>query len=115
MQTVGLFKRLTRKYRDGWSYLDNSEYLCDAKVTPPRLVREPDDYSDGGTYIMHATVPSGARPRDIPSVLTALLDAFSGSNCQHEHDCCGCALRLAEVRRVARNRYVVKQHITFNY
>lgn len=111
MQTVGIFQRLTHKYRDGWDYLDQSEYLCTAKVTPWRMVREPDDYSDGGTYIAHATVPAGTSGK----IIDALRDTFSRCDCRHEHDCCGCASRYAEVRRVSRNRYVVKQSITYNY
>jgi len=42
-QQIHLYERLSRKYRDGWRYLDDEQYVGTAKVLAYRRV------SDEGT------------------------------------------------------------------
>lgn len=114
MIRTSLFRRLTHKYRDGWSHEDQHEYLCGAKLTPAKLVREPEGFDDGGTYIMHATVPRGFSPRQARAIEQALEDSLGGSSCRHEHDCCGCQIRRVNAKRRG-SRFVVKMDVSYNY
>lgn len=112
MLTIPVYERVTRNYRDGWKYLDHEEFVGNVRVTPPRLVREPDaeDFGDEGTYIMHARTAPGS-----PNIREALHDTFSGTNCRHEYDCCGCIFRHARVRKVGPRDYVIRQTVSRNY
>ena len=115
MHTIHLYERLTRSYAPGWAHLDRQEYLTYARVTPARMVRQPQDFDDGGEHIFHVTIPSGATRKEYRLVRQALIDAFTTSTCRHEYDCCGCAVRFASVKRTRRNRYVIHQKTSFNY
>lgn len=110
MGTLPVYARRTNCYMPGWSSLDRHSYVATVKVTPPRTVREPEDFDDGGTYIVHARAPAGA-----PSLTRALEHTMSGSNCRHEYDCCGCAFRTAVARRVSARDYVVRVSVGYNY
>ena len=115
MQRIDLFTWLTNGYASGWDHLNQHEFLTTAKATPMRQTRAPEGYDDGGTAITFVTVPSGAGRRDSRVTTAALYHFFSGSNCRHEYDCCGCASRRADVRRHGRNTYRVAVTTSYNY
>lgn len=110
MQTVHVYQRLTNRYVDSYRHLDRSKFLGTVKITPPRLVREANDYDDGGTYLLHARAPAGS-----PNLTHALRDTLSHHGCSHEYDCCGCRSVSARVRKVSARDYVIVQSVSFNY
>lgn len=110
--TYRLQERVSYRYRDGWAHEDEWRSLGDAKVLPARCVREADDFDDGGTYLRHAIIPRGMDPE---AAKRALADTFSGSSCQHEWDCCGCASYRSDVRRIGRRQFVIVTNVSFNY
>lgn len=112
MIKVGLWLRLTHKYRDGWSTEDTRRWLGEMRLTPRRLVKDHDGMDGGAVHTLTATVPAGLDPK---SVAQALRDTLGGSNCRHEHDCCGCASISVRARRTGRNRYSVVTTTNFNY
>ena len=110
MQTLHLYEQRTFAYMPGWSSLDRSTFAATVRMTPPRVVREAEDYDDGGTYLAHIRAPAGA-----PNLVRAIESTLSGSNCRHEYDCCGCASRRARAKRIGRRDYVVSVSTSFNY
>lgn len=112
MQTLNVFARTSNKYRDGWSYMDNFEFVASVKLTPYRLVRKPSDYSDGGTFVQYLRVPRGM---DAKVLGRAIEDTVGGSSCRHEYDCCGCTSRRVFTRLVAPRRMKVTTDISYNY
>lgn len=109
METVTLYNRVTDRYRDGWYHLDDWEPVAQVKMTAPRLVREGNDYDDGGTYVRYFRRPAGIDQRKI---YAAVRDTLSGSHCRHEYDCCGCV--FTSVRSSAVNHRTVRVEITVN-
>lgn len=111
MDTINLYVRKTSKYADGWSHLDEQQYVGTVMVTPYKQVREGNDYDDGGTYIRHARLAARA---DWKLLTKALKDTMGGSNCRHEYDCCGCARHSVKVERHGRTA-VIFTSISYNY
>jgi hypothetical protein len=97
-----LYTQLTRKYRLGWSHLDESEYTGTVKMLTPRKLS--DDGIDGHTSITRVIAPAALRSVDLTD---AIEDTLTTSRCQHEHDCCGCATTHAYARRVSPREYSV--------
>lgn len=114
MLTTDLYVRLTRHFDPGWSSLDDDRPAGTARLTPWRLVRPGNGHDDGGVYTSIATVRTQDR-RAARAIEQALADTLGGSSCRHEHDCCGCAYRFAEARRVSKHRYAVRMSVTFNF
>lgn len=118
MELIHLEIRKTHRYRDGWAHLDAWESVGVAKITPPRLVekrpQDQDDYSVGPVMVCTARIPAG---QDRELSIRALRDEFSGSGCQHEHDCCGCASYHASVRAVPgrRREFSIRVSTSYNY
>ena len=112
MGKVYLRERLTHKYRDGYSELDRWDAIGTVKVLAPKRVREPENYDDGGEVQFRVIAPAALATRDLSD---AIYQEFSGTSCQHEHDCCGCALYRADVTRVARREYSVVVSKGYNY
>jgi hypothetical protein len=111
MFTTDLYVRLTHRFAPGWNSLDDDQHIGTARLTPWRLVRPGNGHDDGGVYTSMATV----RAQDRRAIAQALAHTLGGSSCRHEHDCCGCAYRRAEARRVGKHRYAVRMSVTFNY
>jgi hypothetical protein len=111
MGTLHVYERKTFKYRAGWAQGDNWDYVCTAKQLSGRVLHEPDSYDDGGTHTYRVIAPRSHKHKDLSK---AIADSAGGSNCQHEHDCCGCATTLATVRRVSNREYVVRAHVYYN-
>lgn len=112
MQTVHTYIRLTHKYRDGWSHLDNDEFVATVRLTPPKMVREGEGYDDGGKYVQYMRVPRNVNPGQLEQ---ALRDTLGGSSCRHEHDCCGCATRYVRTKLVTPRKLKVTTSVTYNY
>lgn len=112
MEAVNLFARTTNKYRDGYSYLDNFNYFATVKLTPAKMVREPRDYDDGGTFVQYLRVPAGM---DTKQLDRALYDTMGGSNCRHEYDCCGCASRRIFTKMISPRKMMVRTSVSYNY
>lgn len=120
MNKIDLEARTTHRYRDGWSYLDNFDYVGTALVTPFRDVTpEPSegicpDPSEGPVHVARARIPAG---QDRELSIKAIRDHYRGSSCRCEHDCCGCASHWANVRPVhGRPReFSIRISTTYNY
>lgn len=114
MERISLEVRKTHRYRDGWSYLDERQHVGTAVITPFRRVREAEDYDTGPVTVARARIPAG---QDRELSIRALRDEFSGSGCQHEHDCCGCASYHASVRAVPgrRREFSIRVSTSYNY
>ena len=109
MRHVHLYKRLTHRWAPGWADMDEHQMVTPANLTGWRQTLNPD------VYTATATVPAGASRRDARDIVRALIDTLGGSHCTHEYDCCGCAYRHVNARRVSRNRYGVTMRVTFNH
>ena len=112
MQTVHTYTRITHGYADGWRYLDNDKFLASVKLTPPKVVEEAGGYDEGPTYVQYARAPAGVA---IAELAQALRDTMGGSNCRHEHDCCGCAIRYVRVKHLGSRRLQVRTQVGYNY
>jgi hypothetical protein len=111
MQTVNLFTRKTFKYADGYSHLDDSEYLATVKLTPPKLVQGGDHLWASKNILQHLRLPVGADPK---LYAKALEDTMGGSRCRHEYDCCGCATRRIFTRMLSKRDMLVETFIAYN-
>jgi len=112
MHLQPLYKRTTHKYRDGWRHLDRSMYVGTVKVLQGRVVREAEDFDDGGEVLHRVVAPRDLRDVDLSR---AIIDTMGGNNCQHEHDCCGCELRHVTVTRIKPRQYAVVISYSYNY
>lgn len=112
MHTEHLYARKTHRYVDTYRHLDRRDFVAAVRVTPPRQVREPESYDDGGDYIVHVRAPAAAADKNLSQ---ALRDTLSYQGCHHEYDCCGCKSQRASVRRIGRRDYVVRLSVGFNY
>lgn len=112
MQKVHAYQRLTHGYVDGWRHLDSDEFVATIKLTPAKLVIEGKDHDDGGVYVQYRRAPAGV---SISTLKQALRDTMSGSNCRHEHDCCGCASRSVRIQHLGSRRLLVRTRVSFNY
>lgn len=103
--------RLTHKYRSGWKETDKwSESLGIVKLTHPAHHRE-DECGESGSWAEYCRVPSHM---PLKAAMLAMRDTFSGSSCQHEHDCCGCKSYSATVTRVRGRQVRVLTHWSRN-
>lgn len=89
--------RVTRRYRDAWSTLDEWRTLGTYEpVAGGELADAPapeDEYpaDNGGPTFAHIVKVSRANKRVTDKdVRQALRDTFTYSYCTHEYDCCGC-------------------------
>jgi hypothetical protein len=110
--SLHVYNRLTHKYNPGWASLDRHEYAGTVKVLGGRITRQGEDYDEGDTWVHRVIAPAKLKAADLSD---ALRDTMGGSNCQHEYDCCGCALRHASVKRINRRTYSVRISVTYNY
>ena len=106
---IDVFERLTHQYRDGWSGEDQHQYIGRAKVL--RYQRLADDGIDGKSHKTLIIAPAALRGTDLSN---AIADTMGGSNCRHEHDCCGCPTTYVDVRRISRREYSVQLHTYYN-
>lgn len=113
METLQLRERRTFRYVGTHKHLDAWRDLgVSARLTPERLVREPMNYDDGGTYHRWATIPARA---DRDAAARALEDVLTSHGCAHEWDCCGCASwRTSVVLRKGR-RLLLRTTVSYNY
>lgn len=114
MYQTHLYRRLTRRYNDGWKQHDNHRFLTDMKMFPPRVTHlQPDDsLSPGANYNVFVELQDKRlRLRDVEQ---PLRDFFSRS-CRCEHDCCGHASTYAgPITRVGRGRFSVQVRERYN-
>lgn len=111
METVDLYRRLTHKYVDSYRHLDERLRVCQLRMTPPKWIRQPESYDDGGTYVMTGRIPRGVSRK---IVVRAAEDTFTHWGCHHTHDCCGCRLTRAQARVTGRKLFVTVE-VSFNY
>lgn len=104
-----LYKRLTHKYQDGWSSLDESVYIGTAKMLSRRMLK--DNGIDGRMHLTRVIAPASLGNTDLSDAIQSTL---SFSRCRHEYDCCGCARITANVRRLSRRQYSVRLVTTYN-
>ena len=98
--------RLTHRYRDGWSHLDESFSLGSAEVLPPSKQRRWNADGESFRQLLLVAVTSAARPAN---VIRALRSTFTHCGCRHDHDCCGCVFSaVTNVRPLGRSRYAVR-------
>lgn len=93
-------KRKTFKYRDGYAYLDEYEFVGRVEIISCEMHAEyiGSDEVSTSTYVMRVIVKNSDRIKDFSE---ALYDHFSGSSCTHEHDCCGCwSYRVRKVKHI---------------
>ena len=111
--TFAASPRLTHGYRDGWDHLDTwGEELRFKLLGAGRVTRAPVGYDDGGTVLYHVV---GSKRADSQTQIRALYSTFGGSQCRHEHDCCGCASISARVRQVRPGLFTVHCRTSYNY
>lgn len=116
MHTLTVTKRLTYKYVDSRRYLDAHVTLGTVKLTPQRMVREPEDFSEGGQYVRFATLPVRLHGKALIEARKAIAENLSKWGCTHSYDCCGCALirTTAHATRDPR-RVLLRTSVSFNY
>ena len=95
-----LYKRITHKYRLGWSYEDEWAEMGEMKALPVKKDKQ----------ILIA--PSKLAHLNLCSFIEQTL---TQSHCRHEHDCCGCASYYARAVRIARRKYLIDIHVSYNH
>ena len=102
MHKITLYKRLTHKYADGWSYLDKSLYIGTARSLGQKTMKE-----DGESKTVLALFLVNSKAR-VPNVKEAFYDTLR-SGCRCEHDCCGhWQSSVSKVRHLGNGLYVVR-------
>ena len=87
-QNFSGYRRQTFHYVNGWSNLDEHEYVGEFRLLNSRHVPPSDyeaEYGDAGTYFMTVRAPRGVSREAISE---ALQTEFT-TGCRCEHDCCG--------------------------
>ncbi|MDP3351720.1 MULTISPECIES: hypothetical protein [unclassified Hydrogenophaga] len=112
MIKILLHKRVTHHFDGGWVGLDESSFLTSAKLTAPRITSKGNGHDVGRTHTQRARVPKGFNREDI---MAALQFAMGGTNCRHEHDCCGCSTRYVDVKPMGARDFFVHTSVHFNY
>jgi hypothetical protein len=107
MEKFTLHLRCTHKYRDGWDSLDQWQELGPAKVLERRNFR--DDGEGYSQWTKRVIVPRSTISRyGIEKVERAIGSTLSYSNCQHEHDCCGCVSVSADAEHRGGREFLVR-------
>lgn len=114
MEVVGISKRTTHKYRDGWSHEDRWQYLGALKLTPAKVTEEGNRYDDGDTYVRFARIPN-ISSKGFKLLKRGIQDTMGGSRCRHEFDCCGCASYSVKVERVRPRLVLIRTRVSYNY
>lgn len=114
MQHVFAQRRLTHKYSPGWAYLDKHGPGTSLRLTPWRRTEPAQEYDDNGAFVAFTRIPAGLSRAQREELKDALRDTLGGSSCQHEHDCCGCAIRTVYVTSKGR-RFRVEMRVYYNY
>jgi len=112
MYKVHAYQRTSHSYVDGWRHLDNDEFVATVKLTPAKQIADGKSFDEGGTWVQYARAPAGV---SIPKLIQALRDTMGGSNCRHEHDCCGCASSSVRIQHLGSRRLMVRTQVSFNY
>lgn len=112
MDLVIIRLRKTHRYVDEYRHMDRHEFIGRVKLTPARMVRAPEGFDDGGTYVRYCRLP---RDMDKAQVKQALTDTFSHWGCSHEHDCCGCSLTRASVKPINGRTLKLTIDVSYNY
>lgn len=112
MELVNLYERKTHYYSDGWSGEDDWTFRGSLKLTPPKQVREGNNYDDLGTFVRYTRIPSGT---DWRQVAQTVRDTMCGSRCRHEYDCCGCTSHAVSAKLVAPRKLLIRTTVTRNY
>jgi len=115
MYDLHAYLRKTWKYRDGWAGQDDWTFIQTVRLTPAVQVREPRDYDDGGSWVQYARLPAGTSRKRKAEIIRAIQHTVSGNSCQHEHDCCGCAMHYATVKSISRRDLIIHTNVAYNY
>lgn len=94
--TFSLQIRETYRYNAGWEHLDRHKYLGECRAVAATKERGNNEYWKNTVAVAVFQECEATREE----IETALMDTLSGSNCRHEHDCCGC---------VSRNTYKIRK------
>lgn len=114
MEVVGISKRVTHKYRDGWAHEDRWQYLGHLLVTPAKVTEEGNRYDEGDTYVRFARISNISR-KAFKELKRGIQDTMGGSRCHHEYDCCGCASYHVQVERVRPRLVLIRTRVRYNY
>lgn len=119
MEALHLEQRLTHRYVGTYSHLDEwrdvTATSAPAILTPPKMVDPGNNYDEGGTYLLWATLPRLPRRADRADAAQALEDTLSSWGCHHEYDCCGCASYSTRVLRRKGRRVLLRMTVSRNY
>lgn len=106
METITLAVRKTRKYNEGWSYLDNWDEIGSAVILKSKSKTRAHSDSLRNVVMLEVTRYDGLPVVTDDDIREAILDTMQQS-CRHEHDCCGCLNGGADyVRKVGDNKFV---------
>lgn len=109
-QYFSLSLRNTYCYASGWDSLDEWEPIGEWRSLSYRT--SPPDDERGFYWTRRVQVRSADSHKRI---VRALYHTLRGSNCRHEHDCCGCPFWVIhEVKQVAKREYIVKGALGYN-
>jgi hypothetical protein len=98
--------RKTRKYNNGWSYLDNWDEIGTAKILKSKSKTRAHSDSHRSIVLLEVSPYEGLPVVTDDDIREAIMDTMQQS-CRHEHDCCGCFFGGADyVRKVGDNKFV---------
>jgi hypothetical protein len=112
MHTVYAYANTTNRYAAGWRHLDEDKFVATVRLTQPHMIKRGMGYDEGDTYTQYVRVPRNVSTVELRR---ALRDTLGGSNCKHEHDCCGCATHRVSTKVVAPRRLLVRTQVSYNY
>ena len=97
VQTASI--RLTHKYRDGWAGEEEWEEAGEYEVLGSVEMHRGEGTALSLQILRNLSIPSD-------KLRQALTDTVSGSDCRHEHDCCGCWSRSVKEVTPLEDGYV---------
>jgi hypothetical protein len=105
-------ERLTSRYVDSCSHLDQWGQSFEIKVLGDKLLDEGNGYDVGPTTRFRVIGPKGADQKVLQRTISQNM---SYGGCSHEHDCCGCWSASASVTKVRKGVFSVLLSTSRNY
>lgn len=96
MELMKVAPQITNKFRSGWSNLEQYGDSFVVKVLKWKRVKTVNNDEEQEKRVTTVIAPRTVSDKEVE---LALYDHFSGSSCRHSHDCCGCPIVRADVKK----------------
>ena len=112
MELIKVAAKITHNFSSGWSHLEKFGESFVVKVLKWKRLNNVSEYEDEKSRVTNVIAPRKVSDKEVE---LALYEHFSESQCRHSHDCCGCPIVSADVRKIKTRTWRVKQSVSYNY